>query len=151
MTKDFIEGAQGTLMLVNMKLAKGDVEKATKQMHNVMSFLAQANQSQLANEANKIIEFLQKNNVGDARKVLIDLQAKVNKLLDEEQEEIKHEKPHIHLVKEFECPSCHKRTPEKGNFCTFCGHRLITEKCPGCHHPFKEGQKFCTNCGRKLL
>ncbi len=82
-TKDMIEAAQGNLILIGMKLSKGDNDAAKEFAGLTASFLASAGQTGLSKEANNLLASIEKENIEDARALLSDLQSKVSALLNE--------------------------------------------------------------------
>jgi len=55
------------------------------------------------------------------------------------------------VVKDLECPNCHKKLQANSKFCNQCGREIPQDKvCANCNTPNAEDSKFCNQCGKPL-
>lgn len=150
MVQNLIERAELNLKEVSDNVAQGNFEKAIGFALWVKSFLEKAAQLELSREVERLIEFLHLGKSENAIPIIKDLHLKLARLLLEELEEIKKEKPHIRLIRLIICHKCNKYIPIDSKFCSYCGTQFRRTKCINCGKPITSEMIFCVYCGRKL-
>jgi double zinc ribbon protein len=148
--KNLIKKSHNLLILAKEELENNEIESSMNSLVIAEGFLSQANLLRSAKETENIIRLLDKKDVDNAHKRLSRLESFLGREFKKEEREIEKEKPHVKSVSEIICPFCKSNTPKDGNFCCYCGKKILKINCPNCKKEIEVEWKYCPYCTRVL-
>jgi hypothetical protein len=149
-TKRLLDEAYKQLLHVSALLDADRKKLCLELIHIVLLCFQKANEPELTNEVMAIFNAAAQNNFDYAKKLIDDILPKISKIQLQMAQEVKEEKPHLHLVNEIECHNCRQKIPKHSKFCGLCGAPQAHKKCPSCNNECPQWTKFCAKCGYKF-